>query len=80
MLLARVAELRAGGFRAYDEDRLFSGAPDRHNWIIVGKKEIYIPYHNYRIDEPSVSADQILCCVASNPDRNRESCLFQLHS
>ncbi|MCY1360454.1 hypothetical protein D9M69_470810 [compost metagenome] len=50
----------AGGFRVYDEDRLFNGAPDRYNWTIVGKKEIYIPYHNYKIDDPSVTADQIL--------------------
>ena len=50
----------AGGFRVYDEDRLFNGAPDRYNWTIVGKKEIYIPYHNYKIDDPSVSTDQIL--------------------
>jgi len=50
----------AGGFRVYDEDRLFNGAPDRYNWTIVGKKEIYIPYHNYKIDDLSVSTDQIL--------------------
>ncbi|WLD65528.1 DUF1329 domain-containing protein [Pseudomonas sp. OVF7] len=50
----------AGGFRVYDEDRLFNGAPDRYNWTIVGKKEVYIPYHNYKIDDPSVSSDQIL--------------------
>lgn len=59
----------AGGFRVYDEDRLFNGAPDRYNWSIVGKKEIYIPYNNYKADEPNVTNDQILATTGHiNPD------------
>ncbi|MFJ2548802.1 DUF1329 domain-containing protein [Pseudomonas sp. NPDC087612] len=50
----------AGGFRVYDEDRLFNGATDRYDWSIVGKKEIYIPYNNYKIDSPEVNTAQIL--------------------
>lgn len=50
----------AGGFRVYDEDRLFNGAADRYNWTIVGKKELFIPYHNYKIDDPSVTQEQLL--------------------
>lgn len=62
----------AGGFRTYDEDRLFNGAPDRYNWRIVGKKELYIPYHNYRLDLPEVSAEQILSTSGHiNPDLMR---------
>ncbi|MNS85249.1 hypothetical protein D3C72_1191090 [compost metagenome] len=59
----------AGGFRVYDEDRLFNGAPDRYNWSIVGKKEIYIPYNNYKIDQPDVNIEQILSTTGHiNPD------------
>ncbi|MCE4052300.1 DUF1329 domain-containing protein [Pseudomonas sp. Au-Pse12] len=62
----------AGGFRVYDEDRLFNGAPDRYNWSIVGKRDIYIPYHNYRIDDPSVSQEQILATTGHvNPQYMR---------
>ncbi|QFT22239.1 hypothetical protein FIV02_11725 [Pseudomonas sp. THAF187a] len=50
----------AGGFRTFDEDRLFNGSPDRYEWKIVGKRELFIPYHNYRIDAPEVTIDQIL--------------------
>ena len=62
----------AGGFRGYDEDRLFNGATDRYDWKIVGKKEIYIPYNNYKIDSPQVSqADIINAAGHINPELMR---------
>lgn len=62
----------AGGFRVYDEDRLFNGAPDRYNWTIVGKKELFIPYHNYKLDDPSVTTEQLLSTAGHiNPDYMR---------
>ena len=27
---------------------MFSGAPDRYDWKLIGKKELYIPYNAYR--------------------------------
>ncbi len=30
-----------------DEPNVFNGAPDRFNWKLVGKKEIYIPYNAF---------------------------------
>ncbi|MBF8720534.1 DUF1329 domain-containing protein [Pseudomonas guariconensis] len=62
----------AGGFRVYDEDRLFNGATDRYDWKIVGKKEVYIPYNNYKIDSPDVTqADIINAAGHINPDLMR---------
>ncbi|BAN46964.1 DUF1329 domain-containing protein [Metapseudomonas resinovorans] len=62
----------AGGFRTYDEDRLFNGSPDRYDWKIVGKRELYIPYNNYLIDEPKVTTEQILATTGHvNPDLMR---------
>lgn len=62
----------AGGFRVYDEDRLFNGATDRYDWKIIGKKEIYIPYNNYKIDSPDVTQAQILSTAGHiNPDLMR---------
>jgi hypothetical protein len=59
----------AGGFRVYDEDRLFNGAPDRYEWKVLGKKELFIPYHNYKIDDPSVKTEQLLSTAGHlNPD------------
>ena len=42
----------AGGAMVYDEDQLFSGKKDRFDWKLVGKKEIFIPYNNYRAMYP----------------------------
>ncbi|WP_194791894.1 DUF1329 domain-containing protein [Pseudomonas sp. UFMG81] len=62
----------AGGFRVYDEDRLFNGATDRYDWKIVGKREVFIPYNNYKIDSPEVSqADIINAAGHINPDLMR---------
>jgi hypothetical protein len=62
----------AGGFRTYDEDRLFNGSPDRYDWKVVGKRELYIPYNNYRLDAPDVTVDQILSTTGHvNPDLMR---------
>ncbi|HGY9626409.1 DUF1329 domain-containing protein [Pseudomonas putida] len=62
----------AGGFRVYDEDRLFNGATDRYDWKIVGKKEVYIPYNNYKIDSPNVTQAEIINAAGHiNPDLMR---------
>lgn len=39
---------QADGLRTADDYAMFNGAPDRYNWVLKGKKEIYIPYNNYR--------------------------------
>ncbi|GAA0691024.1 DUF1329 domain-containing protein [Marinobacterium maritimum] len=31
----------------YDDAYLYNGAPDRYDWKLVGKKEMYIPYNGY---------------------------------
>jgi len=41
-----------GGAMVYDEDQLFAGKLDRYDWKLMGKKEMYIPYNNYRIQYP----------------------------
>ncbi len=49
----------AGGFRVVDEDRLFNGAPDRYEWKLLGKRELFIPYNNYALDQPGISIAQL---------------------
>lgn len=38
-----------GGAIFYDEINGYAGKPDRFEWKIVGKREIYIPYNNYSL-------------------------------
>ncbi|WP_313054243.1 DUF1329 domain-containing protein [Pseudomonas lopnurensis] len=37
-----------GGLELFDELFMFSGTQDRFDFKLVGKKEMYIPYNNYR--------------------------------
>lgn len=43
----------------YDEYELFNGSPERYDWKLVGKQEMYIPYNSYKVALPEVSYDQI---------------------
>ncbi|WP_374439315.1 DUF1329 domain-containing protein [Pseudomonas panipatensis] len=65
----------AGGFRTIDEDRLFNGAPDRYEWKMLGKREVYIPYNNYKLDDPAHKYAEILTPNHVNPDLMR----YELH-
>jgi len=46
-----------GGAMTFDEDNLFAGKKDRFNWELVGKKEMYIPYNNYRFQYPDAKGE-----------------------
>lgn len=65
----------AGGFRTVDDDRLFNGSPDRYDWKLVGKKEIYIPYDVFGINDPALKYDRLLTPNTINPDYER----YELH-
>ena len=50
----------ADGMRTSDQFDMFNGAVDRYNWELVGKKEMYIPYNNFRINnDRSLTYDEI---------------------
>ena len=49
-----------GGFRTVDDDHLFNGSPERYDWKIVGKREVYIPWNSYRIHQASVKTEDLI--------------------
>jgi hypothetical protein len=61
----------ADGLRTIDETDMYNGAPDRYNWKLLGKKEIYIPYNNYRVGSPEVSYKELLIPGHINPEFTR---------
>lgn len=63
------------GLRTSDDDYIFNGSPERYTWKLVGKKEIYIPHHNFKINDPSVSYDELVTPKTINPDYMR----YELH-
>lgn len=61
----------ADGLRYADDTDMYNGAPDRYNWKLVGKKEIFIPYNNYDLTSNNQSYSQILKPGHLNPDFTR---------
>ncbi|WP_307761647.1 DUF1329 domain-containing protein [uncultured Pseudomonas sp.] len=65
----------SNGLRTADDTDMFNGAPDRYDWTLVGKKEIYIPYNNYRVTSPEVKYKDLLTPGHINPKYTR----YELH-
>ncbi|WP_425439944.1 DUF1329 domain-containing protein [Pseudomonas abyssi] len=63
------------GMRTSDNFSMYNGAPDRYDWTLVGKKEIYIPYNSGKLTEPGVQYDDVLQAGHINPEFTR----FELH-
>lgn len=66
---------QAGMIMTTDDGRLFNGALDRYDWNIIGKQEVYIPYNNYLLDDPTVTYKQLLTRNHINPIYMR----YELH-
>ncbi len=64
-----------GKFRTVDSGNGFNGSTDRYDWKLVGKKEIYIPYNNYKFEQKDLSFDKLLPVNHPNPDYMR----YELH-
>ena len=60
-----------GGLKTIDEVRGFNGSMERFEWKLIGSQEIFIPYHNYKFDDPSVSYKDLLTKFHANPDYMR---------
>ncbi|MGB1580946.1 MAG: DUF1329 domain-containing protein [Nevskiales bacterium] len=63
------------GLRTVDDDYIFNGSPERYNWKLVGKKEIYVPYNNFKINDPALSYDELIKPKTINPEYMR----YELH-
>ncbi|MHB9002065.1 MAG: DUF1329 domain-containing protein, partial [Thermoanaerobaculia bacterium] len=65
----------ADSMRTSDQLDMFNGAVDRYDWKLVGKKEIYVPYNAYKLQDPSVKFKDILKPLHINQDLAR----YELH-
>lgn len=61
--------------RTSDQLDMINGAPDRYDWKLVGKKEIFVPYNSYKLQRPEVKYKEILKPLHVNPDVLR----YELH-
>lgn len=63
------------GLRTADNLDMYNGAPDRYDWKLIGKKEMYIPYNSYKLDDPSLKYSDIIKPGHLNQDYAR----YELH-
>ena len=63
------------GLRTNDQFDMYNGSPEKYNWTLVGKKEMYVPYNNYKLQDPSLKNSDILTPLHINQDYPR----YELH-
>jgi len=63
------------GMRTSDQLDMFNGAPNRYDWKLIGKKELYIPYNSYTLHSDKVKVDDIIKPLHINQDLAR----YELH-
>ena len=61
----------ADGLRTSDNLDMFNGAPDRYDWKLEGKKEMYIASNTYKLDSPSLKYADIVKPGHINQDLSR---------
>ena len=63
------------GLRTSDNFSMFSGSPDRYDWKLIGKREMYVPYNNYKMASPDNKYSDMLKAGHLNQDLAR----YELH-
>lgn len=63
------------GQRTSDQNDMYNGSPDRYDWTLVGRQEMYVPYNSYKLHSGDLSYDDIIRPGHINPDLLR----YELH-
>jgi len=58
-----------------DQYDMYNGSPERYNWELVGKKEMYVPYNSYKLHQNTVKYEELLQPRHINQDLAR----YELH-
>lgn len=63
------------GLAVVDQYDGYNGNPDRYNWQLLGKRELLVPYNNYRIADKRLPYKQFVRTGSPDADQLR----FELH-
>lgn len=64
------------GMRTSDQFDAWNGAPDRYDWKLIGKREVFIPYNGYRLSQKNLKyKEDIIRTNTPNADLMR----YELH-
>lgn len=70
-----IPSANSDGLRTVDDFGLYNGSPDRYEWTLIGKQELYIPYNAYGLHGPQVGYEDIVRTGHINPQHAR----YELH-
>ena len=59
------------GLRTSDDYDMYNGSPNRYNWNLKGKQELYVAYNSYKLHSDQLTYDNILKPHHINPDLTR---------
>jgi hypothetical protein len=48
------------GLAVVDQYDGYNGSPDRYDWTLLGKREVYVPYNCYRMGDKALKYDQVI--------------------
>jgi hypothetical protein len=63
------------GMVVTDQVDAYNGAPDRYDWKLVGKREMYVPYNTYKLSDKTLKYKSIIGKHTINADLVR----YELH-
>ena len=63
------------GLAVVDQWNGYNGAPDRYDWKLLGKKEMFVSYNGYRIADKKINYDKIIKKNTVNSELMR----YELH-
>ena len=66
---------RTQGMRTADQFDGWNGAPDKYDWELLGKREMFIPYNSYKLSDKKLKYADIIKPDNVNPDLLR----YELH-
>jgi hypothetical protein len=61
--------------RTSDQLDMYNGAPDRYDWTLVGRKEMFVPYNAYPVHSDKLKHDDVIRAGHVNPEHLR----YELH-
>ena len=63
------------GMLTTDQVDGYNGAPDRYDWKLLGKREVYVPYNSYRLSDKSLRYKDVIKPKSIDPEYVR----YELH-
>jgi len=63
------------GLRTMDDYEMYNGSPERYDWKLLGKKEMYVAYNSYKLHSDKLKYKDIIQPLHYNPKYLR----YELH-